>query len=181
MPAHARNLIISPIGNSSVHGSWSILSAARTYDLLLINYSNQPGFGAADATHYLERKGMKWELLTHALDMLPEVVARYTNVWLPDDDIRTSPSEIDRLFAIFEDYRLQMAQPAIAAGEVSYKVFRQRPGVILRDAATGGTHVPAVHAGGTASGRSDVRREPIGLGLGRCLAAAVHRQRGGHH
>jgi len=132
MPTHARNLIIGTIGNSSVHGSWSIQPAARTYDLLLINYGNQPGFGAADATHYLERKGMKWELLSYALETLPDVIARYTNVWCPDDDIRASPSEIDRLFALFEEYRLQMAQPAIAAGEVSYQVFRQRREVILR-------------------------------------------------
>ncbi len=132
MPAQARNLIISTIGRNSVHGSWSVHSAARTYDLLLINYSDQPGFGATNATYYLERKGMKWELVGYALDTLPDIVARYINVWLPDDDIRTSPNEIDRLFALFEEYRLQLAQPAIAAGEVSYKVFRQRPGVILR-------------------------------------------------
>jgi hypothetical protein len=132
MPAYARNLIISPIGKNSVHGSWTSQSAVRTYDLLLINYSTQPGFGAADATHYLERQGMKWELMSYALDTLPDIVAQYKNVWLPDDDIRASPSQINRLFALFEEYRLQLAQPAIAAGEVSYKVFRQRPGIILR-------------------------------------------------
>ncbi len=132
MPTHARNLIISTIGDNSVHASWSIESAARTYDLLLVYYGDRPGFGATDATHYLARKGMKWELLSYALNSLPEVVARYTNVWLPDDDIRASPGQIDRLFALFEQYQLQMAQPAIAAGEVSYKLFRKRRGVILR-------------------------------------------------
>ena len=78
------------------------------------------------------RKGLKWELLSYALDTLPEVVAKYTNVWLPDDDLRVGPGQIDRLFALFEEYQLQLAQPAIAAGEVSYKLFRQRPGIILR-------------------------------------------------
>jgi hypothetical protein len=132
MPTHARNLIISTIGDNSLHASWLNRSAPRTFDLLLVYYGNRTGFGAADATHYLARKGLKWELLSYALDTLPEVVARYTNVWLPDDDIRASPGQIDRLFALFEEYQLQMAQPAIAAGEVSYKLFRQRPGIILR-------------------------------------------------
>lgn len=132
MAAYARNLIISPIGNNSVHGSWLTHGVDRCYDLLLINYSTQPGFGAADATHYLERQGMKWELLSYALNTLSDVVARYSNVWLPDDDVRATPSDINHLFALFEEYRLQLAQPAIAAGEVSYKVFQQRPGIILR-------------------------------------------------
>ena len=75
---------------------------------------------------------MKWELLTYALDTLCDVVAQYANIWLPDDDLRVGPGQIDRMFALFEKYQLQMAQPAIAAGEVSYKLFRQRPGVVLR-------------------------------------------------
>jgi hypothetical protein len=132
MPTHARNLIISTIGDKSLHASWLSRSAGCTYDLLLIYYGDQPGFGAADATRYLAHKGMKWELLTYALSTLSDFVARYANVWLPDDDIRVGPDQIDRLFALFEKYQLQMAQPAIAAGEVSYKLFRQRPGIILR-------------------------------------------------
>ncbi len=132
MSTRPRNLIVSPIGDGSVHRSWLAPGTERTYDLLLIYYGNRSGFGAADATYYLERQGMKCQLLGYALDTLPDVIASYANVWCPDDDIRAAPSDINRLFALFEHYRLQMAQPAIGKGEVSFQVTRPRAGIILR-------------------------------------------------
>jgi hypothetical protein len=132
MTTSHRNLIISPIGDDSAHRSWVSGPGERTFDLLLIYYGDREDFGRAEATWYERRKGFKWELLHWALHQHRDVVDRYANIWLPDCDIKADTLSINRMFELFEHYGLQMAQPAIASGEVSYQSLRQQPGVVLR-------------------------------------------------
>jgi hypothetical protein len=132
MSAIRRNLVISPIGDGSVHASWLSDPQSRTYDLFLINYGNGEDLGRLEATYYARQQGFKWELMDYALKNHGEILGRYTNIWAPDCDIRATTSDVNRLFSLFERYHLQLAQPAIAKGEVTYKSLVQRPGVILR-------------------------------------------------
>lgn len=132
MTAIRRNLIISPIGDGSVHASWLSESQVRSFDLFLIYYGQRSGFGRDEADHYLERRGFKWELFHYALKHHGEILGRYANIWCPDNDIRADTRSINRLFELFEKYALQLAQPAIASGQVSYETLRQRRGVVLR-------------------------------------------------
>ena len=127
-----RNLILSAIGNSSVHASWLSDRDARNFDVFLVYYGDRPDFGRSDADHYLARQGFKWELVDHVLKQHADVVARYENIWCPDNDIRLQTPDVNRMFDLFEKYTLQLAQPAIAAGDSSYQALRQRPGVVLR-------------------------------------------------
>jgi hypothetical protein len=124
--------VISPIGDDSLHASWLAGTSARSFDLFLIHYGQRRDFGRGEADHYLRRTGFKWELLDHALRNHRPIVERYERIWCPDCDIRADAPSINRLFALFADYRLQLAQPAIAAGEVSYEFLRKRPGLVLR-------------------------------------------------
>jgi hypothetical protein len=132
MATPRRNLIISPIGDGSVHTSWLSDPALRSFDLFLIYYGDRGDFGRAQANHYLRRKGFKWELIDHVLAHHGETLARYTNIWCPDNDICADTRSINRMFELFEKYALRLAQPAISGGEVSYETLRQRPGVVLR-------------------------------------------------
>ncbi|MEX2113049.1 MAG: DUF707 domain-containing protein [Pirellulales bacterium] len=132
MTAKRRNLIISPIGDDSVHTSWLSQPALRSFDLFLIYYGQRDDFGRGDATHYLRRTGFKWELIDHVCQHHADVLDGYANIWCPDNDIRADTASVNRLFELFERYSLQLAQPAIAAGQVSYQTLRQRAGVLLR-------------------------------------------------
>lgn len=127
-----RNLVISPIGDDSVHASWLVDRSARTFDLFLIHYGQLADFGRQDADHYLRRQGFKWELIDHVARHDRDVLERYDRIWCPDCDIRTDTTNINRLFELFAQYDLQLAQPAISAGEASYEFLRKRPGVVLR-------------------------------------------------
>ena len=49
MTAARRNLVISPIGGESVHRSWLDRPAERSFDLCLLHYGRETGFGKADA------------------------------------------------------------------------------------------------------------------------------------
>jgi hypothetical protein len=127
-----RHLVISPIGDDSMHASWLSDPARRSFDVLLIHYGNRPDFGRDVADHYLSRKGFKWELLDHALRERRETFEQYDYIWCPDCDIRTDTSGVNRLFELCREYQLEMAQPAIASGDVTYQFLRKRLGVVLR-------------------------------------------------
>lgn len=132
MPSTRRNLVISPVGAGSVHASWLDDAEARSFDVFLVDYSDGMDAARNDADHYLRRRGFKWELIDHVLREQGDLVRRYDRIWCPDCDIRSDTRSINRLFALFERYQLQLAQPAISAGEISFQFVRQRPDVVLR-------------------------------------------------
>ncbi|REK19450.1 MAG: DUF707 domain-containing protein [Planctomycetota bacterium] len=132
LPSQRRNLVISPIGPGSVHASWLSQPEERSFDLFLLHYGDQPDYGRAEADHYLSRKGFKWELIDHVVAEHRAVLDQYDYIWCPDGDICADTATVNRLFALMRQYDLQLAQPAIAAGEISYQVLRAKPGVVLR-------------------------------------------------
>lgn len=127
-----RNLVISPIGDESMHLSWLEDRPRRSFDVLLVHYGSVPNYGRCDADYYAARKGFKWELMDFALAEFREVVAGYDYIWCPDCDVRASTEQVNHLFDLMREQRLQLAQPAIAAGEITYQFLRPRPGVVLR-------------------------------------------------
>lgn len=132
MPSDNRNLVISPIGDDSMHASWLADRPARTFDVFLVHYGKRADFGRGDADYYVSRRGFKWELLDYVARVHSDVLQRYDRIWCPDCDIRSDTAGVNRLFALCEEYHLQLAQPAIAAGDVTYQVLRKRPGLVLR-------------------------------------------------
>jgi len=127
-----RNLVLSPIGDESVHQCWLSGGETPAFDLCLVYYGSRPSFGRDDATYYLQRVGFKYELFDHVAREHAPILRSYANIWCPDHDIRVDAAGINRMFALFEKYRLQMAQPAIANGDITYQTMRPQPGVILR-------------------------------------------------
>jgi hypothetical protein len=127
-----RNLIISPVGDDSRHPSWLDAAAERQFDLALIYFGGQEDRYRADADHYLVQRGFKFHLIERMLRQLAQQLEAYDLIWLPDDDIASTTHDVNRLFAIAREYRLAISQPAISAGDTSYKVVRQQPGLLLR-------------------------------------------------
>jgi hypothetical protein len=127
-----KNLVICPIGDRSVHAMWTAGPAAPNYDLFLIYYGNGPDSAAADAKYYVRRKGFKWEHLHHVAEEYASTLQQYDRIWCPDDDIACTTADVNLLFELFECHKLQIAQPAIAKGDFSFRGLTQRRGSILR-------------------------------------------------
>ncbi len=126
------NLIICPIGDSSQHLTWLTGPEAKSFDLFLIYYGNGADVGAADAQHYVRRKGFKFELLSHLVHQHRATLEKYERIWCPTDDIACSTGDLNHMFEIFAQYRLKLAQPSVAQGDVSYRSLLRRRGNILR-------------------------------------------------
>ncbi len=134
MPASSphRNLVISTVGDKSKHGTWLEGNEQRNFDLFLIYFGDNPVYDFGGAKFSLRRKGFKFALLNDALTEFADAIAQYDRIWCPDDDIAADTDCINRLFELFAHYQLDLAQPAISGGEVSYESLRQVPGTLLR-------------------------------------------------
>lgn len=128
-----KNLVLSVVGDESVHTSWLSGGEPRTFDLCLIYYGDKAGSFAGDAEIYLQRKGIKFALI-HELAQreLAEVLFRYEHVWLPDDDVAGDLMKVNRLFALAKQFNLAICQPAIEEGDVTFRTLRAQPNYLLR-------------------------------------------------
>ncbi len=127
-----RNLVVSPVGDASLHPTWLSESGQRRFDLGLIYFGRQPDRYRTDADHYLQQTGFKFHLVEQMLSELGSRLDDYDYIWCPDDDLASSTLDINRMFALARDYRLPIAQPAIATGDISFATVRQQPGLLLR-------------------------------------------------
>ena len=110
-----RNLVIATTGDTeSCHTEW--LNGEKNFDLMLVNYG-EPGLYSEDADYFLDARGFKLEITRKAIEHYKEEVTGYDAIWLPDDDLSISTEGINRLFSTFNEFQLDLAQPAILNAE----------------------------------------------------------------
>jgi hypothetical protein len=127
-----KHLVLAAVGDDSVHGAW-LTDGARTFDVALAYFGDQPGRYAGDAEYYVERKGIKFSLLHDLVrNELAPVVFDYDYIWMPDDDVVAISWQIEHLFAMAARHRLAICQPAIGHGDVSFETLRAHPEYLLR-------------------------------------------------
>jgi len=127
-----RNLAIVCAGDQSDHRTWFRPDAARNYDLMVVYYGSKSSNYGADADIYLARQGPKYALLHLVSRVYSKLLRSYDFIWCPDDDIAAEVGQVDQLFEIARAWDLEIAQPAISAGEMSFEALRQVPGSLLR-------------------------------------------------
>jgi hypothetical protein len=127
-----KNLIISAVGDDSLHGEW--LAGEAAFDICLIYYGNKEEVAAAytkQANYFYRANGMKYHLLWDWIENNQSVIRDYTYIWLPDNDVSISTADINKLFQLAETYRLQLCQPAMT-GYISHPLTAVKPGSFLR-------------------------------------------------
>ncbi|MAT69187.1 MAG: hypothetical protein CMJ58_06640 [Planctomycetaceae bacterium] len=129
----SRNLVLSIVGDQSVHRSWLSEPDARQFDLALVYFGDQPGQWADDGEYYLRRKGIKFQLLYDLLQgEWAHLIERYDRFWLPDDDIACDTATVNQMFRTAAEFQLQVCQPAIGKGDFSFAALRAHPQYRLR-------------------------------------------------
>lgn len=104
----SKNLVISTVGDLSLHKTWS---SSDDYDTYLIYYGDDKGYDG-QSKFYKRAKGYKYHLIKDAIDELPSLLD-YDFIWLPDDDIAASSADVSKLFHMMAEYDLKIAQPSI--------------------------------------------------------------------
>jgi hypothetical protein len=127
-----KNLIISPVGDESLHKNW--LSENKNFDLVLIYYgkSDDKFYEYKNDCNLIVRDtGEKGSMYVKFISEHLDLIKNYENIWLPDDDLDISTEEINLLFETHQKYSLWLSQPSVK-GHVSYDIERKQEGTILR-------------------------------------------------
>jgi hypothetical protein len=99
-------------GPSSLHPAAVARLDAQNFDYALSHFGdNEPPADGAVFVHY--QKGAKWPGLEQTLAAHWATIQKYQYVWLPDDDLLCVPEDVSRMFAICDDLKLELAQPAL--------------------------------------------------------------------
>lgn len=109
----SRRLVVVRAGDASLHERWLSGAASPAFDLGVSYYGTKPG-GASDADYYLATRGGKWEGLHEFFAQHPGLLAQYDWIWLPDDDIDTTVTSVNRLFDLMDELQLDLAQPSLS-------------------------------------------------------------------
>ncbi|HEY9068552.1 MAG TPA: hypothetical protein VIO33_26435 [Burkholderiaceae bacterium] len=100
-------------GPSSLHPHAVQRLAEQNFDYALSWFGDQPPAMAEGAAFVHLQKGAKWPGLEQTLVAHWDTIQKYKYVWLPDDDLLCVPEDVSRMFAICDDLRLELAQPAL--------------------------------------------------------------------
>ncbi len=126
-----RNLVFSSVGHRSQHRQW-IGGPDASFDLCLYRYEGAADY-SKDAEIYHVRPGTKLQNFCHFYFTHPDLLDRYRNVFIVDDDILMEAAAIDRMFAIFEAEGLWFAQPAFdEESHARHLITRREKSAFLR-------------------------------------------------
>jgi hypothetical protein len=131
-PAMKPYLALFRTGASSLHPSAVERLAEQNFDYALSHFGdNEPPAKGAVFVHH--QKGAKWPGLEQTLLAHWDTIQKYQYVWLPDDDLLCVPEDVSRMFAICDDLKLELAQPALTRDSYhTHIITLQHPSFQLR-------------------------------------------------
>lgn len=106
-----QNLAVVRSGANSLHPAWLEGGSGRNWDLLLCPFQEGPGAGD-DVGKVAIFPGQKWTGL-HAYLTKNERWRDYRYIWLPDDDLMATASDIDRFFDFAAALDATLCAPAL--------------------------------------------------------------------
>lgn len=125
-------LVIVRAGDDSLHPNWKT-EVDVNFDIFVSYYGAHVGNFQDGADHYASVPGLKYPIIARHLEENPDLLSQYDAFWFPDDDIWTSQVNISRMFDIFHEYDLSLAQPAMTADSFqNRRRFFVRQEAILR-------------------------------------------------
>lgn len=125
-------LVISSVSDDSLHRYW-LKGGRREFDLMLVYYGAVENKFKQDADYYLQKNGLfKLESVAAAVNFFRSAVEKYDAICLPDSDIIADVKTFNRMFRVFHDYSLDLAQPSLRGGFCNHYITLQREEHILR-------------------------------------------------
>jgi len=121
-PARGKSLVFVQCGRGFA-APW--LGRPRGFDVLLNLYEEGEADPRADAV--VVQAGTKTTGVRRLLAERPDLLLRYEAVLFLDDDVELGAADIDALFAVTRDGRLDLAQPALTADSETAFAFLKRP------------------------------------------------------
>ncbi|MBD0381587.1 DUF707 domain-containing protein [Paenibacillus sedimenti] len=128
-----RFLVIGRVGDTSLHQEWLQPAKYKNFDLCLSYFGSTPGRYAKECDFYHEIPGLKWPTVKDTIAAFGDGIYHYDAIWMPDDDISANAYDINRMFKIFMEQGLELAQPALTPDSYfGHGITVQNPNYFLR-------------------------------------------------
>lgn len=128
-----KNLLVSPVGKKSLDICEGWASGDRSYDIILIYFDTD---GSEDFQHIAEHvilfKGFKYPLLYRLFDANIELIIKYEYFFFPDDDIRMTSRDINKLFSFAKAQRITVCQPSLYPKNYFWQITKNSPDTKFR-------------------------------------------------
>lgn len=159
-----RFLVIVRAGEKSLHRQW-LDGAARNWDLVVSWYGSEPYVAVGDE-RILNAKGWKWDVLAAQFAAHPELIEKYDYIWIPDDDIETDATSINRMFELAATHQLALCQPALTSNSYFAHLHTlESPSFTLRYTNFVEVMVPCMSRQGLQRVLPYLEQSPTGYGL----------------
>lgn len=131
------NLVILPAGKGSLHPNWfnDVTAATRNWDLCLGYYGTETPEISTPFEYLAHIPATKKFRLLYDLLHEGSPLWAYEAIWLPDDDLDGTGTDINRMFHVFRMHGLDLAQPSLKGGPGSFPnhpITVQRPNSVIR-------------------------------------------------
>lgn len=108
-------------------------SMSEFWDLAVSWYGPHAPLPNPAFSHVHHMPGGKWEGVFEFFRIWPEALDEYDYIWLPDDDIQTSPEDMGRLFGAMHENDLWLAQSALSDdSQIYWPITLHCPELTLR-------------------------------------------------
>lgn len=106
------NLLIICCGKDSLHQQWVTDHSTLSFDLCLLVYdeTNYSDLNSSKARYTFNHKGYKFENISRFVTK--DIYRQYDFIGIIDDDILTTPEDIDTLFAMGRKHNFDLFQPS---------------------------------------------------------------------
>lgn len=115
-----KNLVICRVGDNSLHKNWLQSAEAASFDVAVSYYGDKPGRFADDGDFYEHSKGTKYPALYRFIFNNIARFLEYDAIWLPDDDLSADTGTINKMFTMFHENNLWLAQPSLTTDSYYY-------------------------------------------------------------
>lgn len=128
-----RYLVVARVGDSSLHHQWLTPSQYKNFDLYLEYYGDQNGRYKEDCDYYSQGKATKWPRLYQLIKTEAPRIFQYDAIWLPDDDVSINCEQIERMFDLFLQHNLMLAQPGLTLdSHLNHIITLRKPQYVMR-------------------------------------------------
>lgn len=132
-PMKRTNLLISPVGKNALDICQGWTLGKRNYDVMLIYYDadDYQEFKKI-ADYFVLTKGFKYPLLAEILSQNIELLSKYAYFFFPDDDVRMSSKEINKLFRFSKKQKINICQPSLFPENCNWPITQHNPNTQFR-------------------------------------------------
>ena len=107
-------LIISRVGDESLHKTWINPVEYKNFDLILEYYGDKKEVYKDDCDLYLENNGVKFPRIFEIIQQYKEHIFKYEAICILDDDLLTDAENLSNMFRIFNEHNIFIGQPALS-------------------------------------------------------------------